>query len=741
LTYRFFNGPTASLRRVGQLLFLVALPLSLVMVWGLLLVSYGNAGAMRMEVLRALQGQVQTAFDFSASNVTVRLNALRLACQAPDGEFSRERFRAVSNAQYSASTALRAIEWHVPSGLDRDRSAVLESSGSFGREGQVLALDPGLKAEDLTIYTSRSEPVASQFFMGPAGRGTFMSVGLPVEASRSKAVGFLLIVFDADTLVNQISQIARQSGFLLSVSDGTLAVPRERLANEAELRWSTQWLKRTLQFSLYPINPPSPFLLSAHFFGGIALSFACIAFAVVSYVGVRAHFNLMAEKARAESEAALRDEEHSARIQQVKRHLAARQMLEIGAVASQIAHEIRNKLTASKALPAALAGVIDAWDARSGGGGTAMTLTERDRKILTKMASMAKENLVEVDLTLNGLTSLGRANIDEPRLTSVNPFILINLAWKSIVSLVQNSQVRLQVINPPEQTKVFFVMDQGLALAMLVETLKNAIEACRLSTNLPRTIEATYSQCVGILPADFSLDYSEEAPSDMVWGVLRITDNGCGIAQEDIPRIFSPTYSTKEGDIRGMGLCRVAEIMAMHKGAITVSSHLNKGTSISFYFRLTTEKARNEPTEIGATAGLVSIAASPMGLDLDALIVDDEASVRNLLAEFLSFHGVRTVEATTGEEALALLRQGTIKPNLIFLDHRLGPGVGGMEVAATLRGRGDWTLVHCSATVTPESVAAGEIYMPKPFGPDEVARILHDYAVAKKIPIIGGPAS
>ena len=63
---------------------------------------------------------------------------------------------------------------------------------------------------------------------------------------------------------------------------------------------------------------------------------------------------------------------------------------------------------------------------------------------------------------------------------------------------------------------------------------------------------------------------------------LEITDNGVGIAPEDIPHIFEPFFSTKEkASGIGLGLAIVHGIVQSHRGRIEVNSELGKGTTIS----------------------------------------------------------------------------------------------------------------------------------------------------------------
>jgi two-component system NtrC family sensor kinase len=63
---------------------------------------------------------------------------------------------------------------------------------------------------------------------------------------------------------------------------------------------------------------------------------------------------------------------------------------------------------------------------------------------------------------------------------------------------------------------------------------------------------------------------------------FEITDNGLGIAAEDIPHIFEPFFSTKQDASGiGLGLAIVHGIVQNHKGKIQVKSELGNGTTIS----------------------------------------------------------------------------------------------------------------------------------------------------------------
>jgi two-component system NtrC family sensor kinase len=79
--------------------------------------------------------------------------------------------------------------------------------------------------------------------------------------------------------------------------------------------------------------------------------------------------------------------------------------------------------------------------------------------------------------------------------------------------------------------------------------------------------------------------------------VVEITDNGVGIAHDDIPHIFEPFFSTKEkASGIGLGLAIVHGIVQNHNGKIDIESEVGKGTTVSIYLPLARPKESNKKT-------------------------------------------------------------------------------------------------------------------------------------------------
>jgi len=83
------------------------------------------------------------------------------------------------------------------------------------------------------------------------------------------------------------------------------------------------------------------------------------------------------------------------------------------------------------------------------------------------------------------------------------------------------------------------------------------------------------------------------------FGIVKIEDEGIGIAQDEIKNIFKPFIRSKNSDVKhtggaGIGLSIVKSIIDAHKGRIKVESTLGKGSSFSLYFRLSEIEDMNE---------------------------------------------------------------------------------------------------------------------------------------------------
>lgn len=121
------------------------------------------------------------------------------------------------------------------------------------------------------------------------------------------------------------------------------------------------------------------------------------------------------------------------------------------------------------------------------------------------------------------------------------------------------------------------------------------------------------------------------------------------------------------------------------------------------------------------------------------LVVDDEASVRDVLTRYLEREGYRVEVAADGQSAL---RAAYEQPDLIVLDLML-PGVNGLEVCRRLRGQSNVPIIMLTARDEEADKLIGfttgaDDYITKPFSPAEL--VLRIKAVLRRVEVATAPA-
>jgi len=159
-----------------------------------------------------------------------------------------------------------------------------------------------------------------------------------------------------------------------------------------------------------------------------------------------------------------------------------------------------------------------------------------------------------------------------------------------------------------------------------------------------------------------------------------VTDTGSGMSAEIIERIFEPFFTTKPiGQGTGLGLSMIHGFVRQSGGQIRVYSEPGMGTTMCLYL----PRYHGVPAE----AELAVASAHPAsGHGETILVIDDEASVRNLVAEVLREHGYATLEAGDGPSGLRIL-EGEHRIDLLITDVGLPGGLNGRQVADAARMR------------------------------------------------------
>ncbi len=106
------------------------------------------------------------------------------------------------------------------------------------------------------------------------------------------------------------------------------------------------------------------------------------------------------------------------------------------------------------------------------------------------------------------------------------------------------------------------------------------------------------------------------------------------------------------------------------------------------------------------------------------LLIDDDLVSREVIATVLTLHGHLVHTAEDGNEALQILEAGTVKPGVVLLDTQL-PGLNGSELIAKVRQLGqDEIILISGSTPSDELIAAADGFLLKPFGADDLGKLL-----------------
>lgn len=151
--------------------------------------------------------------------------------------------------------------------------------------------------------------------------------------------------------------------------------------------------------------------------------------------------------------------------------------------------------------------------------------------------------------------------------------------------------------------------------------------------------------------------------------ILQVADTGPGIAADDLERIFEPFYSKKElgRSGTGLGLAVVWNCIQNHEGTIDVESSA-EGTT----FTIALPISKRTPIQPQKAVSIDELKGSGT-----ILVVDDEEQQRHIALNLLKQLGYTVEAATSGEKAVAYLKNKDV--DLILLDMIMDPGINGCQ--------------------------------------------------------------
>lgn len=319
--------------------------------------------------------------------------------------------------------------------------------------------------------------------------------------------------------------------------------------------------------------------------------------------------------------------------------LQAQKLESLGVLAGGIAHDFNNILTAIMGNISYARMDLDASQ-------HAYEPLLRAEKAVKRAAALAKQLLV--------FSSGGKP---------VKKLISVRQSVNEAVSLVLSGSSVEAIVDLPADLHTINA-DEGQMSQAFNNIIINAVQAMPNGGKLTvsaRNAAITEGNSHG-LPAG---DYVE----------IAFTDEGCGIAGEDLERIFDPYFTNKAGG-SGLGLSSTYAIIKNHGGHIAVSSSLDMGTTFTILIPGCAEPVNEELKEAPAPAeaqGVYSI-----------LVMDDDEMVSELAEITLKRFGYAVVCCDNGAAAVSLYRSAREKGmpfSLVIMDLTIPGGMGGLEAA------------------------------------------------------------
>jgi PAS domain S-box-containing protein len=300
------------------------------------------------------------------------------------------------------------------------------------------------------------------------------------------------------------------------------------------------------------------------------------------------------------------------------------------------------------------------------------------------------------------------------------------------------------------KTKVNIARQVGEVIVMMKSSLsENAVIRTNLSASIPM-IEGDVSQlnqvvvnliinaseAIGTAQGEVTVsldkfdviagktleDYNGKPTPSGEYVCLEVTDNGCGMDEATISRLFEPFYTTKFTG-RGLGMSAVLGIIQSHGGFLQLFSEQGQGTTFKVYLPVLVDELTTDKTESSSTASESWQGSGTI------LLVEDEDEVRFIAKELLKMFGFTVLEAVNGKEALEMYQKNAADIMLVFTDIGM-PVMDGYELVEKLKklkpelpiiissGYGD---AEVSARIGRDNIAG---IISKPYNSDKLQEVL-----------------
>jgi two-component system cell cycle sensor histidine kinase/response regulator CckA len=326
----------------------------------------------------------------------------------------------------------------------------------------------------------------------------------------------------------------------------------------------------------------------------------------------------------------------------------AQRLEAVGRLASGVAHDFNNMLTAITGYGEMLRGNLSADDPKRSD-------VEEILKAAGRAAGLTRQ-----------LLAFSRQQVLQPRLVMLNEIVT---GIGKMLERILGADVHVQTSLEPDLGLI--KADPGQIEQVILNLCVNARDAMPDGGTL--TIETANVELDGAQTMEMSVD----APGSYV--MLAVTDTGTGMDGETKARVFEPFFTTKSPEHgTGLGLATVYGIVKQSGGEIWVYSELGRGTTFKVFLPRLAETPAGElvPHEQPRHA-------PPKGSET-ILFAEDEDAIRRVGKRILERAGYTVLPASNGAEALKVAEEFKGHIALLVTDMMM-PQMNGLQLAAQLR--------------------------------------------------------
>jgi len=567
---------------------------------------------------------------------------------------STERYRVITEASplpiIMLDRELKVVLWNPAA----ERLFGWRADEVLGRDYPLVPLSERASYREMLAQVFSGNTVSTRDVARRHRDGTIVRVDAfwaPVRTEHGEVAGAMVILQDVTAQLESEAKLQQSfsllSATLESTADGILVVDRKGKVVARNRRFSEIWGlppevldhgsdAEAISAALHQLKDPSTFLVRVNeLYSRPELD----SFDVLEFVDGRI-IERYSQPQRIGNEIAgrvwsFRDVTERVTLES---HLRQSQKMEaVGALAGGIAHDFNNLLNIIIGYNSLISAEVRPGDALAG-------YTEKIGHAAARAAGLTRQ-----------LLAFSRRQVLRPEVLDINELIR-DLSQMLPRVLPESIELKLDLHADP----MFVHADPGQLEQVLMNLAVNARDAMPGGGELQ----------ISTRPIQ---DERTDEPRECA--EITVSDTGQGIDPVVLSRIFEPFFTTKPlGRGTGLGLSTAYGIIRQSNGVIRVKSEVGQGSAFSIVLPVVSEPAASAEPNTHSTVKPSAFKSA------NVLLVEDDLSLRPLIAHILSVAGYRVVEALSPEHALQTIAQPDIPIDLLLTDVVM-PGMGGGELA------------------------------------------------------------